>query len=378
MAMAEEFVGMLRCPIGGAPLVAADAASLARLNARLARGRVRLAGGGDATGTLSAALLAEDGSWAYRVDRGVPTLLPELAIPADRRGGGGPAYRRPADASTDERWAALARAWPELRPPVRPDPEDVAALERIVGERAGAGARALVLGVTPELAAMRWPAGARVLALDFSEAMIAMVWRAPGHVPALVARADWTVMPVRDGVCDVVVGDGNLTSLSYPSEYAALVRELRRVLRGEGVVVLRLFARPERPEPLDAVFADLRAGRIESPAVLPWRIAMALHGTLAEGVRAAAVWETWCERVPRHEALFAALGWPEQAIASLAWARGQEYVMRFPTVAEVAELMARGGLAQEATVVPTYQDGACYPTVVFAPERRRAGTGRSR
>jgi SAM-dependent methyltransferase len=381
MPMNRGFVDMLRCPIAGSPLGRMSRVQLARLNELIAGGAVRTAAGGTVEKHLDDALLTRDGSWAYRVDSGVPTLLPELAIRIDRPAGGGAAaaYRRAAGASTDARWAALALAWPAFRPPMRPGRDDVAALETLVAEcgcAAGVSSpRALLLGVTPEIATMRWPAGTSVLALDFSEAMIGSVWRAPERIPAAVVRGDWTAMPLRDGVFDVVSGDGNLTSLSYPGEYAAFAEETRRVLRATGALVLRLFARPERPDPLDTVFANLRAGRIREPAMLPWRIAMALHGTLAEGVRAGAVWEAWCERVPRPAELLAALGWPPQALRSLEWTRGEEYVMRFPTEGEVEDLLVRG-FEKTARRAPGYDSGELYPTVVFRPGRRSQRSAR--
>ena len=381
MLMPEGFVDMLRCPIAKVPLRRIARGEIVALNELITQGAALQARGDAVASPVEDALLADDGSWAYRVDSGVPTLLPEHAIRFDGRAAGDPAtaYRRADSASTDARWEALALAWPAIRPPLRPGRDDIALLQTLVADRSSATAadspRALLLGVTPEIASMRWPAGTSLLALDFSEAMIRGVWRAPEGVPAMVARADWTAMPVRDGACDVVVGDGNLTSLSYPGEYAAFADETRRVLREPGTLVLRLFARPERPDPLDTVFADLRAGRIREPALLPWRIAMALHGTLAEGVRAGAVWEAWCERVPRAVALFEALGWPPQALGSLEWTRGQEYVMRFPTVGEVEDLLAHG---YERTIcrTPAYEGGELYPTVVFTPRPRSMRSGR--
>ncbi len=216
---------------------------------------------------------------------------------------------------------------------------------------------------------MRWPAGTRLLALDFSTAMIRNVWRAPEKIRAMVARANWTAMPVRDGTCDVVAGDGNLTSLAYPNEYDRFASEIRRVLKDTGTLALRLFARPESPESLETIFADLYAGRIRSLSLVPWRIAMALHGDLAAGVRTAGVWEAWCEHVPHPEDLMRALGWPPQALGSLEWTRGAEYCMRFPTVGEVEALLAPE-LSLAACRVPDYECGGMYPTVAFTRRSR--------
>ncbi len=366
---------MLRCPVEKTPLRLMTREELADLNATIAKGGARRAGGDPASNVLAGGLVSSSGAWAYEVAAGIPILLPELGIRrvSSASSAAAAGFRRGEDASTDERWEALSLSWTNLRPPLTPGQGDLDVLQRLVGEGVAglqtSFPRALLLGITPQIAAMRWPGSTRLLALDFSAAMIRNVWRAPERTDAMVARANWTTMPVRDAACDVVVGDGNLTSLSYPDEYRAYASEIRRVLKDRGTLVLRLFARPERPEPLEGVFADLRGGRIGSASLLPWRIAMALHGDLAAGVRAAGIWEAWCEHVPDAEGLMRSLGWPLQALSAVEWTRGAEYRMRFPTVGEVEDLMAPG-FSLTACHVPDYECGAMYPVAVFETRPR--------
>jgi hypothetical protein len=64
--------------------------------------------------------------------------------------------------------------------------------------------------------------------------------------------------------------------LRYPDDYALLLQGLRRVLRADGKCVLRLFVSPDKPETLEAIRADLSAGRIQSFHALKWRLMMSL------------------------------------------------------------------------------------------------------
>jgi SAM-dependent methyltransferase len=242
-------------------------------------------------------------------------------------------------------------------------------MQRLVAESAAPahrrGPRALMLGVTPEIATMRWPAGTRLLALDASEGMIRNVWPA-AEVSGAAALADWAAMPVRDGAYDLAIADAFLTSVPYPDGFKVVVAELRRVLKDDGTFVMREFARPEDREPLDTVFADLREGRMADLGAFIWRLAMALHGDLAAGVRLGDVWDAWQARVPEPEQLMRSLGWPLEPLRQLPPYRGHEGRMWFPTLDEAREVFSRG-FEQVECHVPAYAGGDRYPTVVFKP-----------
>ena len=78
-------------------------------------------------------------------------------------------------------WAAIARQWKQLGPPLRPVAQDIGfywnAAEKWVRERGAP--RVLLLGVTPELYHLPWPKGTDLLAVDRSQAMIETVWPGP-------------------------------------------------------------------------------------------------------------------------------------------------------------------------------------------------------
>src|ERR1035441_10842678 len=80
-------------------------------------------------------------------------------------------------------WQVYYRAWSQLVPPLRPNPDVVAAVKEQIKDRRG---RALLLGVTPELADV----SPDLVAIDRNFSMIANVW--PGNTTSRCAIAgDW-------------------------------------------------------------------------------------------------------------------------------------------------------------------------------------------
>ena len=76
MLMPEGFVDILRCPIAKVPLRRMARGEIVALNELITQGAALQARGDAVASPVEDALLADDGSWAYRVDSGVPTLLP--------------------------------------------------------------------------------------------------------------------------------------------------------------------------------------------------------------------------------------------------------------------------------------------------------------
>jgi len=268
-----------------------------------------------------------------------------------------------------DHWNQHARQWQWIASPLRPAPEDIAFAARAVGDwhrvHRAPTVNALLLGVTPEIALMRWPPGTQLTAVDRSPAMIAGVW--PGDTPTRRARGgEWAQLPLPDASQHVVIGDGCFVLLAYPDACRAVAAEVRRVLRGDGLFVVRFFLRPETREPVDTVIADLKDGRIGSFHAFKWRLAMALHGTLEQGVQLAAVWDAWHAAVPEPEALAAKLGWPREAVRTIDNYRGVQTCYTFPTLAEVRAAFASAFVETESGF-PRYEIGERCPTLVFRP-----------
>jgi SAM-dependent methyltransferase len=270
-----------------------------------------------------------------------------------------------------DHWNDHARQWQHVGPPLRPAPADVRLTEALAAEVPRAGKReplqAILLGVTPELACMRWPRGTRLLAVDRNMGMIEGVWpRDRLTLPASVVGGDWRELPMSDATAHLVVGDGCYNAMDSPEGYQALSAEVRRVLRPAGRFIMRFFVRPEQAESTEAVFTDLRNGRIGNFHVFKWRLAMSLHGSLDVGVRVGDVWEAWNAEGLEVEILSQRLNWPRAVIATIDAYRGVDTRYTFPTLEEVRASLA-DYFVELACHVPDYEIGERCPTLLMAP-----------
>lgn len=264
----------------------------------------------------------------------------------------------------------VARRFRHVGPPLRPCQDDIRLIEAAVAERHGGnssdGLRALLCGVTPEIAEMTWPVGTQLLAVDQSEAMVRYIW--PGDIDGR-RRAEvgnWLALPQPDGWFDVVVGDGYFCCMSYPDGYRALAASIHRVLKDQGTLIIRFFVRPEASDTPQDVFDDLTAGRIGSFHAFKWRLAMALQPSSREGVRLDDIWKTWINAGIDKDALIALTGWPEEAIDTMNFYRGQEPHWSFPTLKEVRTILLES-FEEIAVYVAGYELAERCPMLVFRP-----------
>lgn len=201
-------------------------------------------------------------------------------------------------------WDRRAAAWERVRPPWRPTAPVVDAVRALAAlERGGDH---LLLGVTPELAALAAEAGP-FLAVDRSPAMIRSLWRewCPG---ARVERGEWSSLPLASGAVDRVIGDGILVVLS-PELRAQVAAELHRVLRPGGLFVTRVFSRsPAHPDMAD-VIAAFNEGLWPSSEALRMAMAAALNEAHPDGAPVRLLWPTLTAAVPDLDAVVEALGW---------------------------------------------------------------------
>ena len=194
-------------------------------------------------------------------------------------------------------------------------------------------ARALLLGVTPEIATMQWPTDAELEAVDRCPDMICDVWpgfRQPGVGIGTAIGSSCRFRPARD----IVVGDGCFNLLRYPDQQNALFRSVERVLSDRGMFLTRAFVRPETRESPHEVLDALRGGSIGNFHIFKFRLLMALHGHTRFGIRTGDVWDFWAKHGPDPKVLAAGSGWPIEEIATIDSYRGQDTHYHFPTFAE--------------------------------------------
>src|ERR1700732_1268534 len=149
-------------------------------------------------------------------------------------------------------WYDLAKSYSALGPPLKPCPEDIAAMEIPTFELAARNeterVRALLLGVTPAIAEMRLPEGSSLLAVDTSAAMVQGVW--PGDIPdrRWAVCGNWIDLPLRHDSCHLVFGDGSLNCVRYPEPFRSVAQTVSRVLNEQGFFVLRCYVQPDKRE----------------------------------------------------------------------------------------------------------------------------------
>jgi uncharacterized protein YbaR (Trm112 family) len=76
-----DLLEILACPEDKTPVRLMEAAPLAALNERIKKGAVKTRGGQPVTEALEAALVRDDGKYAYPVREDIPIMLIDEAIP---------------------------------------------------------------------------------------------------------------------------------------------------------------------------------------------------------------------------------------------------------------------------------------------------------
>lgn len=236
---------------------------------------------------------------------------------------------------SDREWSDLHKRWARLKPPLRPPPEVVAAMQRVIADVPGCR---LLLGVTREIAL----ATPNLIAIDWSRAMISAVW--PGDAPGRRAvEADWLALPFPDASFGAALGDGSLNMLRWPDQYRALIDALARVIAPGGRAVIRCFVCPDTPEPLKGMAAVAEDGF----HALKWRVAMAARQAGGDvNIRAKAMWAGFETAFPDREALAAATGWDRASIDEIDDYRQSLLTKSFPTRAELLDVIPEGRLIE--------------------------------
>jgi hypothetical protein len=265
-------------------------------------------------------------------------------------------------------WDLLAGQFQHQQPPLRPCAEDTRIVHRIIHDwhrrHSPSRTSALLFGVTPEIANLAWPTNTFLLAVEKSQLMIDIVW--PGNIPdqRRVVCGNWFDAGIEKHSLDLVVGDGFLTGLAYPRQYVQIASIISRWLQPDGLLIARLFVRPEKKETMDAIMADLAAGRIARFDILKWRLAMAIQETAEQGVRVDDIYRAWSKIDDQQPALFERAGWPRATVNTIKLydGRGDRYV--FPTIKELNAAFSPG-LEPVSVMIPAYDFGQCCPILVY-------------
>lgn len=271
-------------------------------------------------------------------------------------------------------WDLLAGQFQHQQSPLRPCAEDTRLVHEIIHgwyrRHFPSRVNALLFGVTPEIANLSWPTNTFLLAVEKSQVMIDIVW--PGNIPGQrqVVCGNWFDVKIKKHSLDLIFGDGFLTGLPYPRQYVEMAGIISRWLQPGGLLVARLFVRPEKKETMDAIMTDLAASRIARFDILKWRLAMAIQETAEQGVRVDDIYRAWSEIDDLLPALSEQAGWPRATVNTIKLYDGRSDRYVFPTVKELNAAFSPS-LEPVSVTIPAYDFGQCCPILVY---RRSAVT----
>ena len=275
-------------------------------------------------------------------------------------------------ACTKSYWDDIATSFAVLGPPLKPSGEDIHFVETAVRNWSSGHPRktlrALLLGVTPEIAKMEWPDAARFTAVDNSLGMAQAVW--PGNIPGKrwVVCGDWLALPRPNSSCDVVIGDGSLNCVRFPDGLRAVAKNVNDVLDPDGVLLFRCFVRPTTKELPEDVFSDLVHARIPSVNHFKFRLLMAMQSSTENGISVHDVYEKWADSGIDQEALMARTGWDKRAFQSIELYKGQDVIHTFPAIEELRSVLHE--FFEECSVsTPAYPLGERCPRFILRKRR---------
>ena len=264
-----------------------------------------------------------------------------------------------------ETWTDIASRWHDWGPPLRPCSQDVQAAvncaNRSLAKKKQPDASLYLCGVTPELADANWSERVSITAVDRSESMVRKVW--PGDIPGrrTASVGDWLSRKESQRY-ELVVNDGGFVFFGYKKGQHELLQSLADKLKPGGMVIARLFLRPERVSLPEQIIERAVEKEFDTFHEFKWRLAMAIQGDDAsKGASIGEVWSQWsgaAERFAHLEGTF----WPTPSIETINFYRGREATIHFPSLSEVIELF-EDILEDVGVIEKNYTMGELCPTL---------------
>jgi SAM-dependent methyltransferase len=219
-----------------------------------------------------------------------------------------------------------------MKPPLRPNAEVAAALGDCIAGRADS---VLLLGVTPELAAL----SPNLTAVDRNQNMIDHIW--PGNSPERRAiLGEWLELTFPCGAFSAVIGDGSLNNVRYPDGHRRFYEQLARVLSAGGRFASRVFATPDPAASIKQVCDDALRGRAGSFHAFKWRLAMSIAAESGDAnVPVANILATFNARVPDRGKLLVATGWSSEDFSTIDLYAGSAQFNCFPTRRQLLDVI---------------------------------------
>lgn len=268
----------------------------------------------------------------------------------------------------NDTWNEIAKKWNQWKPPLRPCPEDTEIMKNALIAWQGDGyapdgySKAILLGVTPEIANMQFPITTDLLAIERAQNMIDLVW--PGDTEYRHAKqGDWFTYSVQPSSQDIVLADGSLVFFN-PDRIEHLLFIITSMLKKDGIFVARCFVMPEHKETISTILQDTRLRVLNNFHEFKFRLAMALQKTFENGISQDDVWksmQTILNVTPNNE-------FSKEDIETGNFYKGKFAKHYFPTIAELTTILNKFFKSVQV-ITPTYQFGACCPTIVAKLKR---------
>lgn len=267
------------------------------------------------------------------------------------------------DQVAQDHWKNYTKLWKHIKPPLKPCSQDIALIERALRKRYGQKPlKAVLLGVTEELSRRNWDCPISITAIDNEMATISRVWPKEAEEKQVVC-GDWFSMPFSNDSFDVCIGDGSLNAIGSVVDYKKAAKEVSRVLKKNGLFVVRVYIRPSEPETGEQIFADI--SNIENFHILKWRMAMAIQERNPNvGVRLHDIWAEISQRIESNRNLAMSTGWPLEEISTIDAYKNKDVKYTFPTITEIAEALV-GSLSLVDIHFAKYQLAKNCPTFTF-------------
>ncbi|NES17535.1 MAG: class I SAM-dependent methyltransferase [Symploca sp. SIO3E6] len=277
-----------------------------------------------------------------------------------------------SNATSGNYWQSIAKLWDLIGSPSRPCDQDLAFIKEqsfpYLESLSPNISQAVMLGVTKEIALLSWPYNVSLLAIDRSPEMIDLVWPKTEVPKGKAILGDWKNLPCPDNSCDLVVGDCCFTLLDYPQSYQTVLQEVSRILKPQGLFIMRFFLRPDLSEDIETIFDELKAKAIGNIFVFRWRLAMALQNSPEEGLPVHKIWQRWQQEVSNPDQLMEHLGWPTELLATITNYQNSSAVFTFPTLSEVRQIFL-SYFDEVSCHFPSYELGERCPTLTFHPKK---------
>jgi SAM-dependent methyltransferase len=269
--------------------------------------------------------------------------------------------------SSDDKWSGQSKRWQHVGPPTRPTDEDgKMMLELASANLQGSKTHIGMFGVTPEVVQLDWPNGASMQAFDLSVDMIRHVWSPNPQLNCQVTQADWRDIPLPESSFDLIVGDGIFTAVGSRKAVEQVFQESSRILKSDGIMILRCFVLPDNAESIEIVIKDALEGKIRHFGTLKWRLAMALVDANSQ-VSPSLIHSVFNDNFKSRSLLAQNTSWDIETINTIDAYEFMQGSFYFPHFDELREV-ACNTLGINQTLVGSYELAERFPTIRFSKD----------